>query len=125
MVLQTIACWVDAVVYRCFFHHAIQQGRFDIDLVKNNIALRSLVLVYVLVKSYRDFLCYISDVDSIIGTMTPSICYYRSHIDVLAVIMFWTRPHFPGGIEREQNGTKRLSRYKASSKQQSKELGDF
>lgn len=64
MVLQTIACWVDAVVYRCFFHHAIQQGRFDIDLVKNNIALRSLVLVYVLVKSYRDFPCYISDVDS-------------------------------------------------------------
>lgn len=50
MVLRTLACWMDAIVYRCLHHSAILWGRFDLDLLKSNIALYSLALMYVLAK---------------------------------------------------------------------------
>lgn len=46
MVLQTLAYWIDAIIYRCLY--ALDEcGRFDLDHLKANMAFRSLVYVCV------------------------------------------------------------------------------
>lgn len=55
MVLRTLACWMDAIVYRCLFYSTFLRRTFDMDLLKNSIAFRSLALVYVLVQYSRCF----------------------------------------------------------------------
>lgn len=78
MILRTLACLMDAIVYRCLYHSVIQK-RFDMDLLKNHIALRSLGLVYVLAKYYCGFLVILMKLTPPIIIGTTSICCYRSH----------------------------------------------
>lgn len=56
MVMRTIAYWMDAIVHHCLFSSAVHHGRFDMDLLKENIAFRSLYLAYVPVQYNSAFL---------------------------------------------------------------------
>lgn len=132
MVLRTLACWMDTVVFRCMLQCSEASNwmkRLDFDLLKNHIAFRSLgVLVYVLVRHYRHlFVISVKLIPPVlIGTSTPNICSYRSHTNMPTVYDFRlrARPHFPGGIRRQLYGPRRLPRSKASLRQQIKGLGD-
>lgn len=64
MVVETLACWMDAIVHHYLDQSTGFRGRYDMDLLKINIALRSLALVYVLMKYCCGLLCYVSEVDS-------------------------------------------------------------
>lgn len=82
MILRTLACWMDAIVIRCIWHSVVGQVPFDMDLLKNHIALRSLALVYVLAKYYYGFLVISMKLIPPIIIGTTAICCYRSHTNM-------------------------------------------
>lgn len=47
LVVRTIACWTDAMVFRCLYAFDYRSTKFDEDLLKAYMAFRSVVLVYV------------------------------------------------------------------------------
>lgn len=75
MVLWTLACWLDAIVYHCQDGSTNIRGTFDMDRLKIYIAFGGLILVYVPVKYHHSFLCYTSEVDS--------SCNYRDNSTLL------------------------------------------
>lgn len=55
MVVQTIASWIDAIVYRCLHGSRIFCERFDINKMEARMAFVSLGLLYVSVPDYLSF----------------------------------------------------------------------
>lgn len=100
MVVQTIASWIDAIVYRCLHGSRIFCERFDINKMEARMAFVSLGLLYASVTVIQLMFNLPESIDS--ATTNGCYCPNRSY---LVVRESKSRAYLSGGIVTQQDGT--------------------